>query len=373
MLIQAYFGENAWFSATILIIMSLISILLAFIYIWKNVVNLMPLTFSLSNRKANFYEPMTIILLIAIALFEICYLILNNQNINWYTVQDEDFRIDKFGFIIFIFLFKFFVVVNVVLYAIIRDRLGHYFRVIYIALSLVYAVLFFVIALKLGNRTDILALSLGIFTYHLYRDKFNYIRILKIFFSFLIIGTIFYIIEMTRYEDNTTQLDFWGGIIAKDWYAPAHILFAAVRYGVIDPVEVLLSNSSNALVMIRYPYLQNLVTEIFNPGVATRSAGYAFYILTEGYMVLGNFGFIYNSFLILFGWAMWRKFASTENKCFNNLLLGLMGCMLVNLVRGQSSYFIKYFYTFVIPGAFLYSVLSGQSLTIKIKKTFILH
>jgi hypothetical protein len=180
-----------------------------------------------------------------------------------------------------------------------------------------------------------------------------------------------YIIEETRYEGGFEKSDFFGTLIVKDWYAPAHILFAAIRYAVLDPLEVIFSNSSNALVMIGYPYLQNVLTEIFNPGIATRSAGYAFYIFTEGYMVLGDLGFIYNSFIILFGWAMWKKFALTENKYFNNFLLGLMGCMLVNLVRGQSSYFLKYFYTFVIPGAYLYTTLSGQSLTFKLKTTLL--
>ncbi len=155
--------------------------------------------------------------------------------------------------------------------------------------------------------------------------------------------------------------------MTKDWYAPAHMLFAAVKYKIIDPSEVIISNLSNSLILIGYPYLQQGITEIFNPGVATRSAGYAFYISTEGYMMAGVFGFIYNSALILLSLAFWRKLASTNSKELNNIMLGLMGCMLVNLVRGQGSYFFKYLYTFIFPSIYLYAALSGQSLSLKIK------
>lgn len=368
-LISAYFGAEIWIPSTRIIILSLALIFLLFAFCWKKIVILMPLTFSVRAQKILFLEKSAIIFLIAIVCYQALYLILNIQDINWYTNQDEDFRSDNVAYALFLFLFKFSVAINIVLYAIVRDRLGAYARSIYVMLFSSCLCLFLFIAFRLGNRTDLLAFALGSFVYHLYRDGFDFRKFIKITGLAFLLFVILYFIETARYKDDGLQLDFWASIIAKDWYAPAHILFAAVRYEVIDPIEVLTSNISNSLIMIGYPYLQYGVTEIFNPGVATRSAGYAFYILTEGYMFMGEMGFVYNAVLIVFGFAAWKKFASTENKYFNNFLLGLMGCLLVNLVRGQGSYFIKYFYTFVIPGVYLYAALSGQSLVFKIKKT----
>ena len=61
-----------------------------------------------------------------------------------------------------------------------------------------------------------------------------------------------------------------------------------------------------------------------------------------------------------------RLLARTQDTRLNALLMGLMGCMIVNLVRGQSSYFIKYFYTFVLPGLMLYTSFAGLSLQFRL-------
>jgi hypothetical protein len=119
------------------------------------------------------------------------------------------------------------------------------------------------------------------------------------------------------------------------------------------------------LILFSHPYLQSTITELFNPGVASRSAGYAFFVFTEGYLFLGLAGFLYNGVVLMLGWALWRKLARTSSREFNLFLLALMGCMIVNLVRGQTSYFIKYLYTFVLPGALLYAALAGCALRLE--------
>lgn len=365
--IKAYFGEFVWYDATIFIILSFISVFLGFSIFWSKLVNLMPITFRINTSKYDFVESAALLLTIIIVIFQVLYLSINFPDINWYTNQDEDFRAGSIIFSFYIFLFKYSVGLNLVLYGVVKSGIGSFSKNIYIALLISSFAIFLISAVRLGNRTDLLALSLGIMVYHLYRDKFDRKRLLQILGSAAFLSAILYFVEAARYNDDGVDLNFWAGLMTKDWYAPAHILFAAISYNIVDPIEVVLSNTSNALILVGYPYLQYGVTEAFNPGVATRSAGYAFYIFTEGYMMLGMFGFIYNAMLILFGFSMWKKFASTNNKEFNNVLLGLMGCMVVNLVRGQGSYFVKYLYTFVMPSIFLYVALSGQSLVLVIK------
>jgi hypothetical protein len=64
----------------------------------------------------------------------------------------------------------------------------------------------------------------------------------------------------------------------------------------------------------------------------------------------------------MLGLSFWRKLARTNSTPFNLFLLAIMGCMVVNLVRGQTSYFIKYLYMFVLPGVLLYCALAGVKL-----------
>jgi hypothetical protein len=365
--IKAYFGEDVWYEATVVIILSSLFIFIGFVTFWPKLVRLMPLTFRVTKSKYSFLGKLFVFLIFFMLAFQLSYLIFNYEIINWYTNQDENFRSENLSFSLFIFLFKLSVGVNVVIYGITLDRLGSLPKWIYIILTVVSISIFVATAIKLGNRTDLLAFGLGVLVYHLYRDRFNLRTFLLMLCASILLGLIMYLVESSRYNDSGVDLNFWAGIVTKDWYAPAHMLFAAIKFNSINPGEVILSNFSNSLILIGYPYLQQGITELFNPGVATRSAGYAFYIFTEGYMMLGGFGFIYNSLFILINMAIWRKLASTNVQEFNNIMLGLMGCMMVNLVRGQGSYFVKYLYTFVLPSIYLYAVLADKSLVIIIK------
>jgi hypothetical protein len=60
--------------------------------------------------------------------------------------------------------------------------------------------------------------------------------------------------------------------------------------------------------------------------------------------------------------------ASTSDPQVNAVLLALMACMIVNVVRGQTSYFIKYLYTFILPSLVVYTSLAGVSLRLRWKK-----
>ncbi len=366
--INAYFGNDTWFAATQFVILSLITIQVLFLFFWERIVNLIPVTFSTRVSKNHALEKFSVCFLIAVIVFQTAYLALNFNDISWYSNQDEDFRSGNFMFVLFLLFFKLFVAINIVLYIIVRDRSGRRRNVFYKAMLLVCLILFSVTAFRLGNRTDILALALGLLVYSLYREKINFYTTLKLFCVGVAVAIILYVVESARYNDDQVQRSLIETILLKDWYAPAHILYATVHFDLIQPFEVFVSNAANSLVLMGYPYLQFEATELFNPGVATRSAGYAYYALTEGYMVMGGFGFFYNAMIVVFGMALWKSLASTKNRCFNNLLLGLMGCMLVNLVRGQSSYFIKYLYTFVIPGALLYTAMTGQAMILILKK-----
>jgi hypothetical protein len=151
-------------------------------------------------------------------------------------------------------------------------------------------------------------------------------------------------------------------LLAQDYFPPAHILFAAVANQLSDIGEVVRSNVMNSLILMNYPYLQQFVTDVFNPGVATRNTGYAFYILAEGFLAFGNLGFVYNGIVIGFWLWVWRRIATTESPVMNAMILPLLAMDLTNLCRGQSAYFIKYLYIHFLPGLFMVLVVTGYYL-----------
>ena len=145
----------------------------------------------------------------------------------------------------------------------------------------------------------------------------------------------------------------------KDYFAPAHILYAAMGLNYINPLEVIYSNLSNSLILLNYPYLQAPVTELINPGVATRSAGYAFYIFSEGFIFMGFFGFLYNGFMLMTGASIWHLFKNAKNKYYSFLILAIMSTQFANIARSQSSYFYKDLYIIFLPVLIVFYLSSG--------------
>jgi hypothetical protein len=108
--------------------------------------------------------------------------------------------------------------------------------------------LFFVIAATLANRTDVVALTLGICMFE-YAIRTNG-RTLFGLAAFA--GAVFYgltIIEKSRFE-NAAESFLYEAILFKDYFAPAHILMAAINHQFVDPLEVLKSNVFNALFQV---------------------------------------------------------------------------------------------------------------------------
>lgn len=223
-----------------------------------------------------------------------------------------------------------------------------------------------VIAIKLGSRTDPLALTIAIVVLEIMlgREQGQTVRKNiwkwgKILFLIVTVLIGLNILNETRNPDAPKADSEAASILFKDYYAPAHILIAAMALDYVDPVEVMVSNSANALILLKQPYLQTTVMELFIPGVATRSASYAFYVFSEGYIVMGWFGFLYNGIVVFFGVSLWRLLANSSNRYYNLFMFGLLATQLVNIARGQTSYFVKDIYLFFIPAMLLFFLATG--------------
>jgi hypothetical protein len=282
-----------------------------------------------------------------------------------YSNSSDEFFLSAMGFEFLLFgvLFKLQVITNAVLYAVLRGQSGEErlrSTPLWVLLA-VSVVLFAAIAIKVGSRTDPLALLLAVAAIELQIGVLSRTLMRR----FVLIGILIFFglsaltyIANRRSEDQSN--DWRASVIANDYYIPSHMLIAAIAFNYVDPMEVVRSNAGNALIKMNQPYLQAAVTDHFSPGLTTRSASYAFYVLTEGYLFAGRYGgVLYNGIVLVFWLSVWRSLASSHSLLFNLAVLGMISSQFANIARGQTSYFFKDLYLLFLPGFVSLILLTG--------------
>ena len=248
------------------------------------------------------------------------------------------------------------------------------------ATLLIGGAIFLSIATRAGNRTDILALILGIVMFELYpsiTDSTGALRFAQLLRLLRTTRTLVLalllgggLVVMTRLQATRTApipgMSSTEQLLYNDYLTPAYVLFAAMGQDFVDPALVARSNVANGLYLGRVldvPYLQGPVTDPVAPTQSTRSSSYAFYLFTEGYLVLGSFGFLYNALVPLLGIALWRLLSSSQDSTFNSFGAALTAMSFATLTRTQSMLFVRSFLSFALPTMVLYMMLTGARLT----------
>lgn len=344
---QAYFGVHWFYNFYFFNFASFLSFFVLFLFLYNYIRRFT--SYDVAFSKYPFLGVSFLIAYIFLFIFILIYYLNIKDILNYSSASDIDFaKSQGMSYTVFMIVFKFMKFISVIVYA--SARFGRKksinITVNYKTLLLLFifnTTLFLIISVKSGNRTDIVALILGILIIE-HQIGLNFKRIISI--GCFILGVLFLMnfIEENRSE-SSFELNFFQKLILQDYHAPAHILYAAMAYNYISPSTVLLSNVCNALILLDYPYLQAFVMELFRPGIATRSASYAFYLFSEGFIFMGYYGFIYNAIVSFIYISFWHQLKNSSNKYYNIILLSVMSMMFANIVRGQSSYFIKYFYT----------------------------
>ena len=327
----------------------------------------------LDKNIKKYFPIITVIVICLITLFQVYVMIRYRSILSWENIANESFM--KSHRIIWInnIIFKISIGNNIVLWGIIRGKAQN--KKLNNSLTIIFLVNLLVAtsyATFTGNRTDLVATFLGLLMIEVSYGYFCKKNIFKYFLAFIVAVVGMVLIERARgsLSPNGSEYGFLVRLLGKDYNGPIQMFFTAVRFEYINPLEVVKSNVCNSLVRMNYPYLQYGLTEMIDPGVATRSAGYAFYSMTEGFLFMGYWGILYNGFVFAFWIYIWWKIASTNDKEYNTVVLGCMGAQMINLVRGQTSYFIKYFYLGIIFQIVLYVFLTGKrpALRVKMKK-----
>jgi hypothetical protein len=247
------------------------------------------------------------------------------------------------------------------------------------SLVLLYATLFLLTALKSENRTDILALLLGVTWYELspllldrhWRLRFIWNRSLARVLVVFAVATVFGILgmELIRTGRDTNYagaIPVYASILLNDYYAPAHILFASLEYEYVRPVLVLKSNIANGLLLgglLDVPYLQTEVGNRLLPGTSSRSTGFAFYIFTEGYMAAGPWlGVIYNGIVPVVLIALWRRLGRTTDVYYNAFVGALCAMSFATVARSGNFLFLRVYLFALLPTLLIFRTIVGARL-----------
>ena len=217
-----------------------------------------------------------------------------------------------------------------------------------------------VIATHNGDRTDILAVALGIFLVEVSRG-INWRKV-----SYMCVAVAIVVAGLNRVKEvreagnaDVVEVSNERRILMNDYYAPAHMLYGALAYEYVNPLVVLKSNCCNSLFMLKSPLLQTYIMELVDPGTTSRTASYAFYLFTEGYMFMGGWGFLYNAIMLVFWIWIWDRMRSSRNVNYNQVILGVAATQLANIARSQSAYFAKDLYMLFGPLFVLLYLSSG--------------
>jgi hypothetical protein len=353
-LLQAYFGKVVFYKFYIFNFLSFISFFCCFKFLHPFLLKKLS-NYRLTKIKS---RSLPIIGVVGISIYFLLLIALFLKLFNSLTydnIADEEFaKTLGVDFSIFIFLFKTLATLTASMYFLIR--LKNKTNLTKVSNSILYFLfitaisLLLTITLKVGSRTDLLAFCLAVVVFEIQMGVTKK-KILAFSVFLVLAASLFNYIESVRKNEAGRDLGFSPieTIIAKDYYAPAHVLFAAIEYHYIHPVQVLSSNFCNSLVKLKYPYLQYFVMELFMPGRASRSASIAFYVFSEGFMAIGFLGFIYNGIVLNFLLSLWNRIASSEKKEINIVIVALFATQLANLARSQTSYFIKDLYIIFLP------------------------
>jgi hypothetical protein len=375
----AYYGREIFFDYWLFVSLSFFAIFIVFRLFWRNrhppadKSDDVKSSYPFVGRKLAFFAT---IIAFNVAMF---YSFLSNYESIGYTGAIFPSKFFSYGFYIY-------GIIIMVLYAKLKTFSSNAFeKLLCRVLLLMSLAVLAVISIRSGQRSQIIALAIGIASFEFISSpsKFGkrFIRVSPLIIIALLLAIVLTDLRL-RFGGYISPLEFiklfpavlgesvrafFLSAISQDYFDPSLLLFTSMYYELIFPAEVIRSNASNTIVFMGYPYLSERVGRFVNPVGVDRSHGYAYYLLTEGYNLAGWFGILYNALVFWGGLALWQKLFLRGDREFNRFMIAIMAMQVLAIVRGQSVYFIRDIYLFLLPAALLFSLATG------VKPAFIRH
>jgi hypothetical protein len=359
--IGLYFGEEVLLPAAAFCVLSLGAFYLCSRILLASAIARirLPIMSTQSHRR------MAVLLITLLIGFIVVFAVRYWDVLNYGNASDPAF-LESIGrrYTLFNVALKMIPAVSVVLYGVwatnLIQRLGRRRFHTIPFLCLCVAVLL-IVTTKIGNRADVIALVIGCSVaelsvrrsgLHIQRTRAQR-RSVPLAISAAVLAVVW--IQLNRLEDRPLL----ESVISQDYFPPAHMLFGAMSVGYCDLGETFRSNAANALMFIKYPYLQEQIHAALGGSYTTRSASHALYLFAEGFVALEWFGWLHNGLIPVAGLTLWRSLSRTNYAAYNAITLGVVATQLANLARGQSSYFIKDIYLSFLPALFLLWLITG--------------
>lgn len=225
-------------------------------------------------------------------------------------------------------------------------------------------------AFKLGARVDIICLFVGLALLHLGDRR---LRGTDLTYAILIMPFIFSV--MIAVEAARNQVSFFetgftiGDLLAKDYYGPGHTVFGLIYYQHIVPLELVVSNAVNSfpglsrVFLDDFPLLAERVGSMISDGTMTisRTQGYAFHILGEGYVFMGIWGAAYNCLALLASFSFFQIYSNSLSSRGKTIFIALIGTIIFPLIRSQFVYVPRFFIIYLLPIMFLHFLFFSNS------------
>jgi hypothetical protein len=234
---------------------------------------------------------------------------------------------------------------------------------------------FVLTAVKSGNRTDILSVTLGIVMLEVgmaWMAATGVIRIPSLGRVARTAGgaalglcgmlALAAFVQRNRVISDVATLPLEYRVFFNDYYSPAHMLFASMAMDYVHPWTVVKSNLANSFLLggaLGVPYLQQDLGNIIAPGSSSRSTGFAFFIFAEGFIAAGWGGILYNGMLITFGLALWRRQARTTDLHYNAVVLAITAMQWAVVSRSGTHLLVRNYLLILLPMLWLYRQASG--------------
>jgi hypothetical protein len=366
-----YYGVGAFYPYIEFIFLSMLAIWVGFMFIfWKQ-------DFEQDNIVKNkvgesIYLKFTFAYLVIIYGGLIWLIVLSSYETLAYDYQAPIkgvrgvFLLIKLGGVVGLLLF-----VKVILADKLRDK------AYYLALILWVLLPWIIIMVRQGSRDEIFALTLACMYYSGVRQPLKKSRTISLVVAGVLLTYILLTLQVARRAGQVSFIEFISlllqpgdllqdyvfsidGLILQDFTGPALVLMTSIEFDLIFTLEAIKSLLLNGAVLIGYPTLGYTVSRIVKTNLFYQWEGFGYYILAEGYNLVGWLGIIYNGVMFNAGLYLWTRLSKVGNRKLRLFLEAVVVMQAIDVIRGQSSTFLRATYTLIIPAILLYWVADGK-------------
>ena len=310
-----------------------------------------------------------------VAAFYIVLLLLYLQNAGSISYDQQD---SLKGSGIFRNMFGFSNTAFIVLFAVLHIQTNRLDKQIIRVLLLFAGFVTLLIAAKAGSRGLFLVLPIGWLIYDLLSRRARGLRYwLKVLFLAIIVGYMAITLQVLRTSAEATLSSFVSaltqpsvllqnylfspeGLLFQDYTGPSLLLLFSIEFKLVMPWEALRSVLLGGLPLTGVPSLGYITARIINPDLEHAWQGFGYYYLNEGFAIMGWWGVLYNALVCNLGYWIWRKlFVNVDDRNLMALMGSLAAMQAIDIVRAQSSNFIRGSIFSFVPALILYFLASG--------------